>query len=554
VTDRGFAAKGLAPITQFAVLLRLRIRLGCRILLGSTPRIIAFLLVLLLFVPLALVFGIMATLWAAAGMPNVVHYLFLVIYVYVLVTNLFGIFGNEFMDTSKLFPYPVSPTVVFLVSVAGNLFAPVFLFFMPSLVGLLIGLWSGAGQALFRILFLILFWLLTVASSQVVALISMNTLKTRRCQDLVRVIAPLTGLALYLGIQVMLHGGGHADAVAPWMAQFPRPLKLLPSYWISTLFLDFGGGRFPVILAALAGSVFGTALLFLVGGWLQNRAFYGEIAAAAPRLAPAAGDDGLGRLRASPLALLVPDPVRAVAWKEYLIYRREPGFKTIFVQQGVIVLLFLAMMWLYPRPEQETAGLFFVVGFLLYVESALLLNQFGPEGRGLEHLLLRPTGRDSILVGKNLAAVILFGALNTALIFLLGFLLRQGDEILFVWVFQLAALVVMAGFGNWTSVVLAWPMFVRGRSVLSQGRTRELGCVRPLLALGCMGALVLIMAPLFLLAFWGRGAMGTFFLFPFTGISFAYALILYTLFLRVGTSLLCSREENLISLFTQSPE
>jgi len=533
--------------------------------LGSGFRIFAFLISLVIFVPLSIALGGMAFLWAASGIPNLANYAFLFVFLYVLLANLFGIFGNEFMDSSKLLLYPVSPTLVFTASVVGNMFAPIFLFSLPMFLGLIAGMsagggmYTGFGATLIRLGLLVLFWLLTVAASQLVGLISVNMLKTRRFQDLVRIVAPLGGLTLYIGIQVLLHGGNNGGGALSWLQNFPWPLRLLPSYWVSGLFTDFAGARFPLIVLMLVGTLYGIGLLFFLGGWFQKRAFEGTIATVGGPKPATGGEEDLPSGRPSFLSHFIPDQVLAVARKEFLLYRREPGFKTLIIQQALIVVLILVFQWMGMRTGggmflTGEAIVYFVTGLFIYFESTILLNQFGPEGMGLEFLFLHPTSRRRILLGKNLAGVLFFMIPNTFIILLVGAVAGSAESVSLAWTFQLGALIIISGFGNWPSVLVASPMFVRGKTAAAQMRREQLGCLRPVFSMAALLGLAIVMGPLILLAYWVHDRAGAAYLLLIFVVTVAYSVILYDLFLALGAAVLRNREQQLIAQFTRSPD
>ena len=184
----------------------------------------------------------------------------------------------------------------------------------------------------------------------------------------------------------------------------------------------------------------------------------------------------------------------------------------------------------------------------------MLLNQFGVEGRGLEFLFIHPVSRRHILIGKNLAGFLFFAVINTILIAVMSLFMGFGADAVMIWILQLGVLLVLIGYGNAVSVVLAWPTAVRGKRAKAQIPAQRFGCARPIVGLVSFGILILSMAPLFFLAFWGRDRWGEGFLIPLVPLCIVYSAALYLFFLVIGTGLLRHREPELMALFSRSPD
>jgi hypothetical protein len=198
--------------------------------------------------------------------------------------------------------------------------------------------------------------------------------------------------------------------------------------------------------------------------------------------------------------------------------------------------------------------LYFVTGLFIYFESTILLNQFGPEGLGIEFLFLHPTSRRRILLGKNLAGILFFSIPNTFIILLVGAVTGTGESVALAWTFQLGALILISGFGNWPSVLVASPMFVRGKTAAAQMRRERLGCLRPLFSMVAIFGLTILMAPLVILAYWSHDRAGSAWPLLMFAATMTYSVILYDLFLTIGAAVLRSREHKLIDQFTRSPD
>jgi hypothetical protein len=455
-----------------------------------------------------------------AAVDEAIHLGFAAVYLALALSPALGFRGSEFLDVTRLFHLPVSHRTVFLASTIGVSVSGAVLFWLPPLVGLVLGtMLPGRGSErmdwgvlALRLGLVAAFLLQAVAVGQLVVLLLLNFLRSRRFRDLGFVVAPVAAGTIYLGTWWAI-AGARADAGAS--GNLTRALlssgisgwiPFLPSRWLTEAMAGAGRGDAAAWLPFLLGFLPLTAIVVALAAHLQERAFLGDV----PPLEAGRGGSGRrvpgGRL----LARLFPDAVLAVASKELRLLRREPIVKTVLIGQAYFLGLPILLLALGPRNSGDAVGAVIRVSWLLpfvlvFVENRLTMNLLGLEGPGVFHLRTTPVSWRQVIVGKDLCYLLAFGTLN-ALLASAGLaalrLLRPEKVPDLPGAVALGALggacslAVVVAVGNVLSVAMPTAVTVRGRMALRQQSTFSEGCYESLARIAVFAGTLLLVAPI----------------------------------------------------------
>jgi hypothetical protein len=592
---------GLTPVatarTQWGLLLRLHFLL-LRRQATSTPgrKFVTTLLVLLgaiaslllAFTAFAgMVVGRMRLNLPAAITDEAVHLSFALVWGILVLSPALGFRGNEFLDVTRLFHLPVSHRTVLTAATTGIGLSGAVLFWLPPLVGLVLGqtvqlnAWNRIrwgetdwGLIAVRVGLVLAFLVHAVAVGQLLMLVLLNFLRSRRFADLGLVIAPIAGGLAYLAVfWALTRGREDARALRCILEEaLSRGLSdwipFLPSRWLSETVVGAGAGFAPW-LPFLLGFVPLTLLVISGAAALQERAFLGEAA----RLEVGPGSSRHRLPGGALLARMFRDPVLAIASKEWVLLRREPVVKTILIGQAFLLTIPVVALAVRSAAGGDSIGavarVWWVLPYLLvFVENTLTMNLLGLEGPGVAHLRTTPASWRTILVGKDLCYLVAFGLLNTALCAAALLLVRSvrpeavpdlGGAILLAAVGGGASLAVVLAVGNALSVTLPTSRAARGRTALAQQSAFSEGCYEKLARLAVFAGTLVLVAPipfaLHVLRHFGLGFFQEDWWPPVAAaFSVAYAAVLLRASLPLAERLAADSEESILRRLTRPEE
>lgn len=510
--------------------------------------------VLLVGVPLSLGAAALVaagTRWAASRpepwfLAEWTQLLLLLLWLLFLGRSVLGFGANEFYDITKLFHLPVRHGTVFLAQTIGMLLSGGTLFFLPALVALAVALPGSGAVTAVRAAVVLLFLLHGVVLGQLLQLVFLNLLRSRRFRDLAPILAALVSGGVYLLFRFLSGPGDPREVVGSLLSvRLSRWLSPLPPHWTGSVLLPgAGAGYWLLFLGAFLPL---TALAMWLASLLQERAFSGEIPTSR-REGRAVRTRAGGERRARFPLSLVPGPARAVAAKELRLLRREPVVKTTLITQFVYFVVPIGIA-IFAGRGAET----WVVYLLLYVESVLVLNLYGLEGGGIVHSALTPAPRDLILLGKLLAYLLVWGVLNLAVLAgLLAVLAALGrprgpESVALLMMESAAGLLVLLGIGAVVSPSLPVRLTAAGRSALAQAQAGRSGCARSLMGLLAMLLLAVLLAPVAVVA---RGLDSV----PLTAAGLVYAFAVFMAGYRIGARRYEDREARLVAALARSPD
>jgi hypothetical protein len=516
--------------------------------------------------------------WLRSHRPDLaasaVHEVFLTVFFIIVVTPVLGFRGNEFLDVTKLFTFPVGHRTVFAATLFGLMGSGSVLFFCLPLVAAVIGFGGPLPSVLAGIVAALLLVLCAVALGQFLLLAFLNTLKSRKWRDVTMVVVPLVVGGMYVAFSVMQRREGRSGAFllgsVEWFDRWRDWTLPLPSWWAAEVATGQGFVRFVPVLALVAL----TAWLVRASAVLQEKAFLGDV----DRDAETGSVSQRGFF--APVTSRMPGRVGALVEKEIAILRREPAVRSILIGQAMYPIVWCGLgAWQVvsgSSPEKlgrlvPLAGL--IAYPLLLMELGLVMNLLGLEGGGAVHAMLLPVKRRTLLLGKDVAYLLVFGTLNAVVAVALtvtAFFVTPGGAV--GWggcaAWSLAAalegycvVAIGLGIGNLMSVVNPMRVAVRDRRAIRQQVGGRDGCLRNLIGVAAVMGSLFLAVPLaasfhlpYALKLSGKVDPPAW--LPFVTVPFGVALSAGVMLAgaALGGSLLSSREEDIVARLAKSDE
>lgn len=501
----------------------------------------------------------------AERMPPVFHVAFLFVLVVLSVSPALGLRGNEFLDVTKLFVYPVNHRTVFASSLLGLVASKSVLFFALPLLALTAGWSRSAADLLGGLAAVLLLVLVAVALGQTILLVFLDLFRSRRWRDVSRIVVACVVAGVYAAMRIV-----------SWEAVRDRGLETLqtidrwrnwavplPSWWAAHAVTGAGWTRW---LPALALPVL---LFWLVAAAarLQERAYFGEIETSRERVGASGG--GI----AGWIGRRLRDPLGCSLEKDLRILGRDPTVRIQLIQQFAFMVVPMVLVFAGDRSagigSKVEAVLVGIVYLPVLMSIGLTMNPLGTEGSGMQHALLTPARRATIVLAKLLSLTIVVGGMLALLVAAsafvlllfvfartptaaLGTALLTGVESLFLFaVFPAVGALV----GVWFPVKAV----TRAQRALKQTSGGRGGCARGLLGVAafCVGALAC--APVSL-AFHHPALLGLAnvdsrpFLAVTVPMAALYAALLLWAGSRLGGRALERREEEVLDVLTKPSE
>ena len=352
---------------------------------------------------------------------------------------------SESIDLAKLLHLPVTLRQVFVFNYLASHFTPSILMFVPGMMGLCAGLVFGAGPSMalmaplaLGFVFMVTAW--TYCLRGWLAALMINKRRRRTIVVWITIAFVLLGQLPNLIIQTSVaRNGGHSRRHSADFSGFEVSDAVLQAH----LFVPPGWVGYsakalkehnvwPVLAAIAASGLIGAA--GLMRAYSMTLRFYrgaesGKTpapAAARPVSRPATGAP-LPPSRAKPLLVertlpWLPDEVTALTLATLRSLLRAPELKMAFIMPVVLAVVlgatrFSGTKTVPPQFSPFVAAAAAVFGVFSIAHT--LSNAFGLDRNGFRALILLPTRRHYILLGKNLA-FFPFAALIALLMLILG--------------------------------------------------------------------------------------------------------------------------------------
>ena len=349
---------------------------------------------------------------------------------------------SEIIDLSRLMHLPVSLREVFLLNYLASHLSLSIAIMVPMALGLTAGLVLGRGPAMLLLLplglgfvFMITAW--TYCLRGWLATLMVNQRRRRAIVMGVTLFFVLLAQTPNLVINVWMGGSSRAKASAfgkpDTQAQLKQVARVahtaVPFLWLPQGARGLAEGRWWPALLGAAGT-FGLGALGLGRAYHSTVRFYqgaGSSKPSAPKDArPVVGNRGRILLERRPP--LVPEEAAALALANFRSLTRAPEVKMALGMNVFIFVMLGAGVFMRGgdkvpeevRPLLASAAVAITFLGLLQV----LFNQFGFDREGFRALVLLPTPRRLVLLGKNLAFLPLGLAVFAVLLTLMAVLGR----------------------------------------------------------------------------------------------------------------------------------
>lgn len=502
-------------------LLWLRWKITLRGYARSWQRVVGLIFALLFIIPAA---GGVATLTAFGYLTT--PYAFATQILFVVVALLYLIWAalpllqytlNEGLDVTKLVIYPVTRGEQMVSLVIATLLDISTLFILAFYIAIVVGFHATPLAAVVTLVALVAIYIHTVGLSQLVLAALMGLLRSRRYRDLTVVVFALFGSVCSFS-QVFFSRffttlGRGSRTLDTESLHVERILHWTPPGMAAQAIVDANAGDYlhalPWLLASLALiPVLLAAWAFVLDRGITNAESSGagrsrrRRIAAAPAVATASPfplwEGGQG-VKWRPISR----PALAFTQKEARYLWRDPQLKA-----ALISVLFATVFILVPNifgGGRNGNGEF--VTFLSGPRSVLIapipallavltfaLNALGMERQGLQTLFLFPVRPLDVFYGKNLFVGAFAMALGAVLTVIKAWLTGGWEFIPIALAAALAAVLVMLGCGNITSVLspFRWRQMRMGET---STLATENGCLRSIVSLVAMCVTAILIIP-----------------------------------------------------------
>jgi hypothetical protein len=449
----------------------------------------------------------------------------LVLYVAWAVLPLLQYTVNEGLDVTKLVIYPVTRTEQMLTLVLATLFDLTGLIILAAFVGIVVGWHVNPVAIAITAVALALAYVHIVTLSQLLLAALMGMLRSRRYRDLSIIFFVLVSTACSFTGQVISRVAGAADPSALAGLQIDRYVWWTPPGMAAEAISRANAGDYLIA----GGWLVGLAALVPVALWAWAVVLDRGITTA--ETAGAAGGRRRARRREQPVreqpgaavpvasgagahagaasattpattrSSWLPGPVAAIAGKDLRYFWRDPQMKASMLS-SLLVLVFIFLPYFTGRSGRSDTAIspfqpeqvFFAPLPALLIALNFSINAFGYERAGAQTLFLLPVRPLSIFWGKNLAVGTIAGSVAVAATLGVAALTGGWGYVPIALALALAAILVVMGCGNVTSVLL--PFRVREMRMGQARFASENGCLRSILSMGVLLLMLVLLSPL----------------------------------------------------------
>lgn len=427
---------------------------------------------------------------------------------------------NEGLDVTKLQIYPLTRGEQMLSLLLSTLLDVSTLFLLLMLAAIFVGWHATLLAGAVTVVALVAIYAHIVSFSQLVLAALMGLLRTRRFRDITVIVFALFGVTCSLGSQLvsrLLVGvGGPGRGPDLLSLHLDQYVRWTPPGMAAQAIALANEGDYVQALPWLAGSLLLIPVLLSVWAWVLDRGITNaESSAPAGRRARrrsrgATAANGLNGAQPAAAPLAVPSRRRwrpisgaalAITAKDARYLWRDPQLKA-----ALISVLFATVIILFPNiyspRNSDLSGSNLLAGYsvLLAPLPALLLvlafsqNALGMERQGLQTLFLFPVRPLDIFFGKNLFVGVFAFAFEVALTLVRAAMTGGWQLVPLALVGGLAAILVMLGCGNVTSVLapVRWRTMRMGES---GSYASENGCLRAVISFATMAVTALLLIP-----------------------------------------------------------
>jgi ABC-2 type transport system permease protein len=398
---------------------------------------------------------------------------------------------SETIDLQRLMHLPVALGQMFIVNYVTSHLALSIILIVPGMIGLAIGLVIARGPIMLLLLplalgmvFMITAW--TYCLRGWLAAMMTNPRRRRTIVMGITLTFVLLGQGpnLYFNVLRRHDRSSARNAATPEEAQrlreerkaaeramrdwFFTAQNFFPPLWVPSGARALAEGR---VLPALLGTLgcLGIGALGLRRAYRSTVRFYhGESGGKAVeqvetvQVSTAEARTAKAGVRFLELRLpAVPEQAAALALATFRSLLRAPEVKMAWASSFIVTVILCSSVFLRSASKIPEVAKPFMPGgamaFTIFMLVQFLANQFGFDRDGFRALILSPAERRHILLGKNLASLIVGASFGTPLLVIISFWLRLPLLSLVAGLFQLATLLLLAGLvGNVLSILVPY--------------------------------------------------------------------------------------------------
>ena len=428
---------------------------------------------------------------------------------------------NEGLDVTKLQIFPLTRGEQMISLVLATFLDIGILFILALYVAVFIGWSASPAAAIVTVVALVLAYVHTVGFSQLILAALMGLLRSRRFRDLTVILFAIIGSICSLSGQIFPRifassvPGPSSITTDPNAAlaslHLDQLLRWTPPGMAVQAIVNADRGDYLGALPWLLGSLVLVPLLLYVWAVVLDRGITNaETAGAASsrrRRAPVAITVEGARPAAAPVAIsrrprTVSRVALSIARKDVRYLWRDPQLKAALISVLIASFVVLASTVLgvgssdgYGSPSSIGPGaVFFAPLSSLIVVLSFGLNSLGMERQGLQTLFLFPVKPLDILWGKNIFVGSLAGVIALTLTLIAAAVTGGWTYVPLALAATAAAILVMLGCGNVTSVLFPfrWRQMRMGETSTV---STENGCLRSIISMLTMLVTAILLLP-----------------------------------------------------------
>jgi hypothetical protein len=361
--------------------------------------------------------------------------------------------GGKQFDAGKMLMYPITLRKLFAVDFASELTTLHSVFAVPAVIAISIGVGFGTGNMVASLLAAIPTILFGVALSKWLSTTIGSLLRRKRArgETIIALIGAVAGLSAAVAGQIAPILFKHAE----WF----RSLRWTPPGAAAFLLVGTANDPFAYGVAFLTLSAYGVALV-IATYWIARRAALGMEGRRRQKVAVA--DNG-AVYTGWQLPLLSAE-LSAVIEKEARYAMRNAQVRMMALMPLILIVIRAvnAQRWGAAKPAPPDSFLAYgsglmATGGVLYVFlilAGLSCNNFAFEEGGMRTLILSSVDRRKILLGKNIAIVILALIFSTILLTLNTIVFGDltASKLLFIGMSFVIFAAITSTIGNWLSI------------------------------------------------------------------------------------------------------
>ncbi len=553
--------RATSPVRQ---MVWLKVKLQLRGFSRSPAAIISTIMLVAIFGPIS--GGLAAGLWftlthlAPVYGSEFLEGILTVIFVLWQIAPLIGFALSDTYDVTRLFTYPLSYQQILAGVTLSTLLDVSTLFLLPALV---VVWWHFTSSLLASVIVAVALAMLVCTMlllSQTLVLFSAGALRSRRYRDL----ATLLVLLISAGFYILMHTLGdflvRGVTNIKWAVVAHSPvwfvLHILPSGAAVQAIRSATEGN--LLMAFLWLALLGLYMAIILRGaaWLIEEVYHGGevgLKASVPTetsaitQAPTRENTFMNGLYSR-----LPVETSAVLQKDLRYFMRNPYHRLILANMAYIAVVMLwAIHSIHNSPTDGfSGGITLSMSFtMLLTQTTLINNQLGMEA--MVTLLLTPAARVNILLGKNIAIALVFAPIGMAILASVCIFTGDYPLIMPLMLWQFLGLITLLAVGNFISILVPYPVVLRGMKVSGASGRGFLQFIIALLSLllstvllAPVGLMLILPAFMHLSAWVIPGAVG----------SMLYAFVFYGLSIKYAGRLFQEREQDVLAKMTRQKE